>query len=85
MTVGELIGELEQFDEDAEVRLAMQPSWPFEYSIGQVVSGADAHDDPDDEPDIERVMDGFVYIAEERQVRYLPGAVKNLLGWRGYR
>ena len=36
MTVGELIMELESYDENMEVRLAQQPSWAFEYSIGQV-------------------------------------------------
>lgn len=40
MTVRELIEALEQFDDDTEVRLAFQPSWPFEYSLGgEVVLG----------------------------------------------
>lgn len=33
VTVGELMGWLEEMDEDAEVKLAHQPSWPFEYSV----------------------------------------------------
>ena len=37
MTVGELIEELRLFDQDAPVRFASQPSWPFEYSINGVV------------------------------------------------
>lgn len=37
MTVGELISQLEDLDAEAEVRLAHQPSWPFEYSIDSVV------------------------------------------------
>lgn len=37
MTVGELIERLESFEDDLEVSLAMQPSWPFEYSIGDIV------------------------------------------------
>jgi hypothetical protein len=32
----ELIEELQQYDEATEVRIAMQPHWPFEYSIGAV-------------------------------------------------
>lgn len=36
MTVRELIEELGTYDEDMEVRLAQQPQWAFEYSIGQV-------------------------------------------------
>lgn len=42
MTVTELIEELEALREDCggetEVRFASQPNWPFEYSIGEVVS-----------------------------------------------
>ena len=37
MTVGELIQELKYMDEDATVRFASQPSWPFEYSINGVI------------------------------------------------
>jgi hypothetical protein len=40
MTVGELLELLEDFPEDAEVRLAHQPSWPFEYSIETVADSA---------------------------------------------
>jgi hypothetical protein len=36
VTVGELIRELEGQDPSTEVRLAMQPSWPFEYSVQNV-------------------------------------------------
>mgnify|MGYP000974184265 CR=1 FL=1 len=38
MTIRDLVAVLEQYDEDTEVRLAMQPSWPFEYSIADVVA-----------------------------------------------
>lgn len=37
MTVEELIQELEYLDRNAEVRLAQQPSWPFEYDLNGVV------------------------------------------------
>jgi hypothetical protein len=37
MTVAELIAELEGMNPDAEVRLAHQPSWPFEYDAASVV------------------------------------------------
>jgi len=36
MTVQDLINELQGFSPDAEVRLATQPSWPFEYSVSAV-------------------------------------------------
>jgi hypothetical protein len=35
MTVGDLLAQLESLDPSIEVRLAMQPSWPFEYSIAR--------------------------------------------------
>ena len=37
MTVGELIAILEGMDENAQVLLAQQPRWAFEYSISNVV------------------------------------------------
>ena len=37
MTAQDLIDLLEGIEADTEVRLAQQPSWPFEYSIGRVV------------------------------------------------
>lgn len=37
MTVFELIELLQDLPEDAEVRFAQQPSYPFEYSISNVV------------------------------------------------
>lgn len=70
MTVAELIAILEDFDGDAEVRLAQQPSWPFEYSIARFgveiaeVEGADV-----------------VYIAEGSQLGYLPGVARDAIGW----
>lgn len=37
MTTYELIQILNEMDPDAEVKLAVQPSWPFQHSIGEVV------------------------------------------------
>jgi len=36
MTVGELVEILQGMNTDAEVRLATQPSWPFEYDVSEV-------------------------------------------------
>jgi hypothetical protein len=53
MKVQELVQELEQFDPDAEVRLAFQPSWPLQYHVGGVaedgghVHTVDIHEDED--------------------------------------
>lgn len=52
MTVAELIEQLQLCEPEAEVRLAQQPTYPFEYSVGEV------HEiDPRDEYDI--VYDTF--------------------------
>ena len=72
MTVGELIEELKYMDEDATVRFASQPSWPFEYSINGVVQTI--VDNRGNEEDI-------VYLEEGRQVGYLPKEAKDELGW----
>jgi len=73
MTVGELIQELKYMDEDATVRFASQPSWPFEYSIYGVIQTT-IKDSRDNEEDI-------VYLEEGRQVGYLPSEAKEELGW----
>ena len=41
MTVGELKEALQSLDDDAEVHLAMQPSWPMEYAVDYVMPTAD--------------------------------------------
>jgi hypothetical protein len=74
MTVRQLIEELEFMNQDAEIRFASQPNWPFEYSIADIVS-----------VDIENRRTGeeeeVVYLAEGRQIGYLPGEAKNMLMW----
>jgi hypothetical protein len=74
MTVRQLIEELEFMNQDAEIRFASQPNWPFEYSIADIVS-----------VDIENRRTGeeeeVVYLAEGRQIGYLPGEAKDELGW----
>lgn len=77
MTVKELINELQQYPEESEVRLAMQPNWPFEYSISDVVYTPPVLNDNEEEEEI-----GIVYLAEERQIGYLPGIISEELGWR---
>jgi len=73
MTVDELRGQLEDMPGEAEVRLAMQPSWPFEYSIDQILFVEKVED--------EGRMDDVVYLSEGGQIGYLPGDVKEELGW----
>ncbi len=68
MTVGELIEELKYMEQDATVRFASQPSWPFEYSINGVVQTTVKDQDT-------------VYLEEGRQVGYLPKEAAEELGW----
>lgn len=70
-TVRELIEMLEFYPEDAQVFLAVQPSWPFEHSISTVISTED-----------EETNEVRVYIGEAGQNRYLPGNAAAELGWR---
>jgi hypothetical protein len=67
VTVEELVEDLGQFDPGAEVRMAQQPSWPFEYSVSELVAAG-----------VGRV----VYIVEAAQLGYLPGEVASAIGWR---
>lgn len=50
---------------DAEVRIAHQPRWAFEYSLADMVG----------------VADGIVYLAEESQIGYLPQNAAYAVGW----
>jgi hypothetical protein len=74
MTVRQLIEELEFMNQDAEIRFASQPNWPFEYSIDDVVSVDIENRRTGDEEEV-------VYLAEGRQIGYLPGEAKDELGW----
>jgi len=74
MIVQELIEMLEGMSPDAEVRFASQPSWPFEYSIDQVVVG-----NPNEEDD--RVAPETIYLVEGHQIGYLPDEIKEEIGW----
>ena len=82
MTVYELKMLLEDFDEDAEIRLAMQPSWPMEYTIGDVICierETPLHEL--DEHEVDDYTPGIVYISEGYQLGYLPQRVTEDLGW----
>ena len=61
MTVSDLKDILEGLPDEAEVRLAEQPSWPFEYSVGEVQYDED---------------NNIVYIGEGQQLDYLSGCIK---------
>jgi hypothetical protein len=75
MTVGELKDLLEGLDDDIEVRLAMQPAWPFEYSIDD--SCLIEKEDEDNQRE-----ETILYLVEGDQLGYLPGDVCDELGWK---
>ena len=72
MTIGELKEVLQDLDDDMDVRLAMQPFWPFEYTIGDTAVVGDAENE-----DGESVL----YLTEGRQIGYLPKRACDELGW----
>lgn len=80
MNVAELIDRLSEYDPNTEVRLATQPNYPFEYSIGNVVSDYVLHYNDGDNDEIVNGRD-VVYIAEGEQIGYLNGNAIDWLGW----
>jgi hypothetical protein len=84
MKVADLMEMLEGLPEDADVRFAHQPSYPFEYSIRDVVM-VDLAADPyvEDRDMREPPADPVVYLVEGAQVGYLPGIAAREIGWRG--
>ena len=73
LTVGELIDELEALDPGTTLRIASQPSWPFEWSV----AGVHVQPTGSDLPGAESVA----YLVEGTQIGYLPGGVASELGW----
>ena len=92
MTVGEMKRLLETLDDDLEVRLAHQPSWPLQYTVADVVE-APAFDEDEIEDEIVETADAvktpedaprFAYVIEGSQVYddpYLPYSVRAAIGW----
>jgi hypothetical protein len=80
IAIRDLIEQLEdiaqEYDDNVIVRMAQQPSWPFEYSITDVAivlptKKATAQGDP-----------VLCYLGEGQQLGYLPGKAAIALGWR---
>jgi len=81
MKVIELKEALEGIPDDAEVRLAMQPSWPFEYSIGDVIPIEPDEEDFDEDLEEDEQPIKVVYLTEGSQLGYLPGNATEAIGW----
>lgn len=65
-TVGELIAELQMYEDGREVRFATQPSYPLQHAIGGVAA-----------VDLEEGR--VVYIGAGDQLGYAPGVVSDAL------
>lgn len=70
MKVKELIERLQEYDPEAEVYLAEQPSWPFEYTIGGVVARHEVDDDIDEDGAHPARQASDVFIVEGSHIRY---------------
>ena len=70
MTVQDLLEILEDCEPEDEVRFASQPRWPFEYSVYE----AEIVENEDDDGAV-------VYLVEGNQIGYLPGRVRERIGW----
>ncbi len=65
MNVGNLRQLLEGYDDEQEVVLAFQPSWPLAFQLGNVVADSerDVHDDSDPEDEGEEQDDRLWLVA----------------------
>lgn len=92
MTVEELLNELSELPRCAEVRIASQPNWPFEYSIQGIymVELGDSNDDEESAPnpnvsssDEDEASDEpiLIFLAEGSQLGYLPRNARRAIGW----
>lgn len=70
MTVGKLIRDLQDYDEDLPVRLMMQPNYPFEYSIGGLVERSEFDSNTDDVTDPRERSKNCVFLLEGSQLQY---------------
>jgi hypothetical protein len=67
MKVKDLIEQLQDCNPEAEVRLACQPRWAFEYSVeNNIVQSED---------------ENCVYLAEKKQIGYLSSEIASELCW----
>ncbi|MEV7393728.1 hypothetical protein [Streptomyces sp. NPDC091215] len=67
ITVGQLVRQLQNFDPDLPVCLAINPDWPYAHRIGRILEITGSN--------------GAVYIAEDGQECVLPPAVRDQLDW----
>ena len=78
MRVADLREILEEFEDDTEVRIATQHSWPFEYGV----SYATAVRQPGPQDPVNQTE--ILYLATGFQLRYLPDEIKDELEGQGW-
>lgn len=71
MTVEMLMEILEDLDPDTEIRIAVQPNWPFEHCIEETSAVIE------DEEEGTRIL----YLAAGNQIGYLSDNVREELDW----
>ena len=67
MRVQDLIEALQGMDPDAEVRIASQPSWPFEHRCNDVVEVDLGQPDPEDAATAQDILDDPESAEEDRE------------------
>ncbi|MGW2339500.1 hypothetical protein [Streptomyces sp. NPDC001661] len=69
LTVGQLLQQLQPFDPDLPVYLAINPDWPFTHHTGRVIEERHASGT------------GAVYLAENGQAGVLSPNIRRQLDW----
>lgn len=86
MTVGELREMIEGLEDGVEVRLAIQPRWAFEYSIGSAVlvgpDGDEVYGEGEEEYEGTPPDENVLYLTEGTQLGYLNGYTSRAIGWK---
>lgn len=67
MTIGDLREIIQDIDDDVVIKIAEQPSWPFQYSVADIVFDEETN---------------YLWIVEGNQEKYLPGDIRQLINWR---
>lgn len=73
--IDELEGIAEEHGDDIDVRLAQQPQWAFEYAIDTVAAATIGGK-------YNESKETVAYIAEGRQIGYLPDPAAVAVEWR---
>ncbi len=85
MNVSELKEILDDYPGEMEVKLAQQPHWSFQYSIGNVVE-ASTIDEDEDQPGVDELSgekgETCIFIGEGGQDKYLSSDAASKLGWK---